>query len=159
MPAGRLFHFHLGFILLLAFVLQAWLRIPWPELEAAQGTIHYNIVSGALLCVYLWTQWRVPYQRLTRTVSNPGTRLAEHKLVGVLGPLILYLHSSRLGTGYTLVLSMLFLGNAALALFNRETLGIKAKWFWLGWLTVHITLAVTVTALGALHVWNALYYE
>jgi hypothetical protein len=153
-----LFYFYLGSVVLMGFLLQASLRVSWPELEALQQTIGYKIASGSLLCAYLLTQWQVPYQRLTRTVSNASARLAEHKLVGVLGPLILYLHSSRLGTGYTWLLSTLFLGNAALSLLNRETLGIKARWFWFTWLTLHITLAVTVTAMGALHVCTALYY-
>lgn len=159
MLAGRLSTGFIGVFLLLGFVLQAVLGVRWPELEEVQQRIGYKIASGSLLCIYLWTQWQVPYQRLTRTVSNGRARLAEHKLVGALGPLILYLHSAALGVGYTMILSVLFIANAAVALLNRETLGIKARWFWLSWLTLHIALAVTVTALGAFHACNALYYE
>jgi hypothetical protein len=77
----------------------------------------------------------------------------------VVGPLLLYLHAAKLGAGYTWLLSLLFLGNGAVALLNRETLGVRARWFWLIWLALHISLAVAVTALGALHVCTALYYE
>jgi hypothetical protein len=152
-------YFYLGSVLLMGFLLQASLGISWPELDSLQNTIGYKLGSGALLAAYLWTQWQVPYLRLTKRPSIANARLAEHKLIGVLGPLILYLHASKLGSGYTWMLTVLFLGNSALALLNRETLGVKAKWFALCWLGLHITLAITVTALGVLHACTALYYE
>jgi hypothetical protein len=154
-----LLHFYLGSVLVIAFTLQASLGLSWPELERMQASLGYKIASGMLLCAYLIAQWQVPIQRLTKTVSAASSRLAEHKLVGALGPLILYLHASRLGFGYTFVLSLLFLANSAVALLSRETLGIKARWFWIAWLGIHISLAVTVTALGIFHVCCALYYE
>ena len=149
----------IGIVLLAGFMLQAALGLSWSELESVQQMIGYKIASGSLLCVYLATQWQVPYQRLTRSTSNARDRLSEHKIVGALGPLILYLHSSKLGVGYTFILGVLFLANAAIALLNRETLAIRARWFWWSWLTLHIALAVTVTVLGAFHACNALYYE
>ncbi len=155
----RMGYFYLGSVILTGFLLQATLGISWPALDHLQTTLPYKIGSGMLLLAYLGTQWQVPYLRMRGRVSAASKRLAEHRTIGVLGPLILYLHAAKLGTNYTFLLSTLFLGNAALALLNRETLGIKARGFWLSWLTLHIILAVTVTTLGALHVCNALYYE
>jgi methionine sulfoxide reductase heme-binding subunit len=139
-------YFYLGSLILTAFFLQTLVDVSWPELEMMQSRLPYKIVSGALLAFFLVVQWR-------------RSNRAEHRIVGILGPLILYLHASSLGFGSTFVLSTLFLANVALGLVNRETLGIKARWYGRAWLALHITLAITVLALGGLHVWTALYYE
>src|SRR5688500_11219527 len=86
-------YFKLGSVLLMGFLLQASLGVSWPALEALQSTIGYKIGSGGLLLLYLGTQWQVPYLRFTRRYTEAQKRVAEHKLVGVLGPLILYLHA------------------------------------------------------------------
>jgi hypothetical protein len=81
-----------------------------------------------------------------------------HQTLGALAPLLLFLHSTRLGFGYLVVLSVVYLANNLVGLVNPSAFP-RIKSVLSVWTIVHIALSVLVVVLTAYHAWTALYYE
>lgn len=152
-------HLYLGSVLLLGVLLSVLLELRLFDFEAVDRTIPLEACTGVLLLVYLAAQWRVAHLRATGRMGAAVRHMPDHRLLGALGPLILYMHAPELGHGYLAVLAVLFLANVAVALLDRETLGLKAKRLYVVWLILHVSLSVLVTVLAGLHAFTSIYYE
>jgi hypothetical protein len=70
----------------------------------------------------------------------------------------LFLHSTRLGFGYLVVLSGVYLANSVVGLVNPSAFP-RMKSVLSPWTVVHVALSVLLVALTLYHAWTALYYE
>ena len=147
-----------GAILWLLFLEQVGLGLDWPALHAWQGRFAYKIATGALLGVFLSFQWLLAICRISGRMRAARALYPWHQTVGALAPALLFLHSTRLGFGYLVVLTTVFLANHLVGLVNPSAFP-RVKSVLSLWTIVHIALSVLLLALTAYHAWTALYYE
>jgi hypothetical protein len=94
---------------------------------------------------------------------NRWTRAARalypwHQTAGAFSPVLLLLHSTRLGFGYLLVLSTVYVANNVVGLVSPSSFP-RFKMIMPFWMIAHIALSVLLTALVVYHARTALYYE
>lgn len=147
----------LGLVLLACYLAQDILDLKWPWLVEMQTDETFKRWTGFLLTGYILHQWSLSLGRLKGQYSDP--RLVRHMSWGAWAPLVFYLHSHQIGYAYLFLLSTVFLANATMGLLNREVLGIRKKWFLVGWLVVHVTLSVLLVTLASYHAFMAFYYQ
>jgi hypothetical protein len=148
----------LGAILWVLFVEQSILGLDWPALRAWQGRFPNKVATGAALAVFLSLQWLLAVCRVGGFVRLAKALYPWHQTIGALAPALLFLHSTRLGFGYLVVLSSVYLANNVVGLAN-PTAFPRIKSFLSLWTVVHIALSVLLVALAGYHAWTALYYE
>jgi hypothetical protein len=148
-----------GAVLLAAYLLQAALGLEWPWLAARQGERTFKLCTGALLLAYLAHQWWLAVGRANGWARAAKRSYRAHKLLGAAAPLFLYLHSLRVGYGYLVVLSTVFLANVGLGLVSPDLFRRKPKWFTVPWMITHVGLAVVLAALALFHLWIASSFE
>jgi hypothetical protein len=71
---------------------------------------------------------------------------------------LLFVHSTRLGFGYLLVLSTVYVANNAVGLVSPSAFP-RLKMLVPFWVIAHVALSVLLVALVGYHAWTALYYE
>jgi hypothetical protein len=148
----------IGAILWVLFLEQLGLDLDWPALRALQSRFSYKLATGALLAAFLSFQWLLALCRVTGSMRAAKVLYPWHQTVGALAPALLFLHSTRLGFGYLVVLSVVYLANNVVGLVNPSAFP-RVKSVLSLWTIVHIALSVLVVALTAYHAWTALYYE
>jgi methionine sulfoxide reductase heme-binding subunit len=144
----------LGIVLLVGYLVQARLAVEWPWLAGLQANDTYKVISGLVLGAYLYWQWSVASRRQfsPRAVSH-------HKLGGALAPAVLYMHASRFGYGYLLLLGLCYLGTAMIGLLDAVSRRLRARWVYTLWFVVHVSTATILVMVGGYHVVIALAYE
>ena len=87
--------------------------------------------------------------------------LPWHRHLGVLAPVLLYLHSVSLGIAYTFVLSLLFVLNTMIGAVDKTWLRNfeQRERFQRIWLLLHVPSACLVTVLAVIHMVYALAYK
>ena len=115
-------------------------------------------MSGALLLLFIVSQLLLSVARARRWGQTARRLYPLHQVVGSVGPILLYLHASRIGYGYLALLSGVFLSNLALGLTYPAS-ARNAKALIAGWTVAHVALSVCLVALVGYHVFHALYYE
>ena len=138
----------LGCVLFVAYILLAVL-VEWTWLVQLQRDDTFKVITGLGLAVYLHQQWSMIGHRDVR----------RHKLGGALAPLVLYVHASRFGYGYLVLLALIYLGSMASGLLHGPVVQLKARWLFTTWFVVHIATSVVLVLLGGYHVVIALAYE
>ena len=78
--------------------------------------------------------------------------------MGIIGPLLLFVHSTRLGFGYLMLLTGFFIGSTLLGLASPRAFP-RLRQFSTSWLTLHVALSLTVVVLMGYHLWMALAFE
>jgi methionine sulfoxide reductase heme-binding subunit len=147
-----------GAILLVLFLEQLALNVEWKTLQAWQGRVGYKIATGAVLAVFLSFQWLLAFCRMGRWGRAAKALYSWHQTVGVLAPALLFLHSTRVGFGYLVVLCSVYLVNNLLGLVNPCAFP-RLRSVLASWTVAHIALSVLLVALAGYHAWTALYYE
>jgi methionine sulfoxide reductase heme-binding subunit len=147
-----------GAILWVLFLEQWWLDLDWPLFRAWQSRFPYKIATGTALAVFLSFQWFLALCRVSGWTRTAKAIYPWHQTLGALAPLLLFVHSTRLGFGYLVALSAVFLANNLVGLVNPSAFP-RIKSVLSLWTVVHIALSVVVVALAAYHAWTALYYE
>jgi hypothetical protein len=148
----------LGAILWALFLEQLWLHIEWPTLRAWQGRFPYKIATGVALGSFLCFQWLLALCRVSGFLRAAKALYAWHQAIGALAPVLLFLHSTRLGFGYLVVLSGVYIANGVIGLASPSALP-QNKSVLSVWTVTHISLSVLLMALAGYHAWTALYYE
>jgi hypothetical protein len=148
----------LGAILWILFLEQLGLDLDWPALRTWQSRFPNKIGTGVGLAVFLSFQWLLALCRIGRFLRFAKALYPWHQTVGALAPVFLFLHSTRLGFGYLVVLSTVYLANNLVGLANPSAFP-RIKSILSVWTIVHIALSVLLVALAAYHAWTALYYE
>jgi hypothetical protein len=130
-----------------------------PGLAALQQLDAYSITTGSALIAFIGYQWYLPYLRLT---GNPAHVESQwHTYLGVLAPVLLYLHSVSMGVAYTVVLSSLFVLNTMLGAVGKTSIK-NLEWrqrFRRIVLLVHVPASCLLTALALIHMVYALAYK
>ncbi|HMI87855.1 MAG TPA: hypothetical protein VK550_27420 [Polyangiaceae bacterium] len=142
----------------LLFLAQIDLGFEWRPLSDWQGHTWYKVVSGSLLGGFVCFQWLLALLRVNRWARAAKTLYPWHKNAGALSPVLLFLHSTRLGFGYLLVLSTVYMANNVVGLVSPATFP-RLKTIMPFWLIAHIALSVLLATLVVYHAWTALYYE
>ncbi|MEJ7600754.1 MAG: hypothetical protein WKG01_22810 [Kofleriaceae bacterium] len=138
----------LGSLLFAAYVIQG-LAFEWPWLLEIQATDTYKVVSGLGLTIYLYFQWSMRRHR----------QVVWHKLGGALAPLVLYVHASKFGYGYLLLLGLIYLGTMLIGLLHKPVVELKSRSLFTTWFIVHLSTSIILVMLGGYHVVIALAYE
>ena len=147
--------FVIGTLLLVLYVAQGWLELEWQPLASVQADLRYKVVSGGVLALYLLHQSLIARRR----IFEPITTLVRHKLAGAFAPLVLYLHASRFGYGYLLMLSLVFIGTVGLGLLHRPVMRAHARWVFTWWFVLHVATSASLVVLAGYHAVIALAYE
>lgn len=148
-----------GFTLLLLYLIQLVLNLRWEWLDSLQSDELYKQFTGFLLFTYVLMQGRLGLQRLRRSSERISTLFNYHKIQGVFGPLVFYIHSIDIGFAYQVVLTFAFLGNCIVGYLSPQAIPIKNKVYVLGWTILHIGLAIMTFVLMFFHVFVVYYYS
>ena len=81
-----------------------------------------------------------------------------HQIAGAFSPVLLFLHSTRLGFGYLLLLSTVYVANNVVGLVSPSVFP-RLEMLVPFWVIAHIALSVLLAALVVYHAWTALSYE
>ena len=141
------------------YLFQSVLDWGLPRLASLQQLDGYRITTGSLLIAFIGYQWYLPYLRLT---GNPAQIESQwHTYLGVLAPVLLYLHTVSLGFAYTVALSSLFVLNTMVGAVGKtpiNNLGQRQR-FQRMLLWVHVPASCLVTVLALIHMVYALAYK
>ena len=140
-------------------VMQAMLNMRWEWLYALQNDVVYKQVSGFLLFIYVFMQGRLGFQRLRYPSSSLRKLFYYHKVQGVFGPFLFYLHSVEVGFAYQVVLTSVFLLNCVFGYLSPQTIKIRNKIYTLCWTVLHISLAIMTFVLMCFHIFVVYYYS
>jgi len=147
----------IGILLLALFFLQYVFNLSPPWLLSLQKLDAYKQITGFVLFVYVYCQWRLAFchmnkQRPTQVQRN------THRVYGAIAPLLYYIHSVELGYAYQSLLSLAFLGNCLIGSINPQVLRIRSKQYYTIWVFTHIGLAVMVVTLLIYHLYVTYTY-
>jgi hypothetical protein len=123
----------------LLFLEQLVLGTEWGPLSVWQQHRLYKAASGSLLAGFLCFQWLLALLRVN-------------------SPVLLFLHSTRLGFGYLLVLSTVYVANNVVGLVSPSAFP-RLKILLPFWVISHIALSVLLVAMVVYHVGTVLYFE
>ena len=147
-----------GIALVALFLVQAGLSLPWPTLAHWQTFESFKLTTGAVLVLFVASQWLLTLARLQNWSGALKLAYTWHQRLGVLAPLLLFAHTIRLGFGYQMILSSVFLGACLFGFLSpRAFPGLRR--FSTPWLILHIAFSMTTVVLIGYHVWIALSFE
>lgn len=147
----------LGWLLLIAFAVQAIGNFNWLFLSTLQTNDVYQQLSGFVMVGFLAHQWRCALSR--RHGQNSPTRLSQHKLLGAFAPVFFYAHAQHLGYAFLQILSLSYFAIVMTGLGNIEVLRIHHNGFRTAWLIIHIGLATGLLVLLGYHVFISYAYQ
>jgi hypothetical protein len=145
-------------LLLLAFLAQYWRRLDWGVLSEWQTLTSYKLGTGILLATFVAAQWFLAVCRWQRWTHLARPVYRWHQRLGSLAALFLFAHSTALGFGYILVLSLVYLANAALGVASPQAFS-AVKRYQTPWMAMHVALSLLLLVLMLYHAWTALYFE
>ena len=148
-----------GSLLLAMYFIQLNLNMRWIWLDNLQADEVYQQVTGFILLAYVILQGRLGYQRLRYPKKPFAPLLKSHKLHGLFGPVLFYVHSMDVGFAYQVVLTFVFLGNSLVGYLSPQALKVRVQWYVLSWTIVHVSLALLTLALMLFHIYVVYYYS
>jgi ferredoxin-NADP reductase len=150
-----------GVALLAAFFLQHLLGLSWGPLSRWQELEGYQRWSGLGLALFMAYQWSFPVLRFQGPWKGRARQLKLHKRIGLLAPLVYFVHTSHVGYGFLSFLSSVFFANIALGAANPGWLSqpdMKRRYGY-SWVIAHILLSVLTLSLMLLHVYISFSYH
>ena len=147
----------LSLLLVVAYLVQGLAGLRMPVLDDLQTHDAYRLGSGAVLGLYLASQWLLAVSR-SRKWRSTSRVLKWHKASGALAPLFLYLHSTEFGFGYLGVLSSVYLANVTTAAAGPELLPRRRAVTTI-WVALHVGLSVATVMIAAVHAWHGLVFR
>ncbi|MDH5407936.1 MAG: hypothetical protein OEY00_04945 [Gammaproteobacteria bacterium] len=148
-----------GMSLLALFAAQLLLGLRWEWLAQLQQGEVYRQFTGYLLLSYVLIQARLGLKRVKNQTTNLVKEFDMHKIQGVFGPLVFYIHSIEVGYAYQLLLAIVFLGNCIIGYFSPHALQWKNKVYLLSWTITHVSLAVLTLFLMIFHIYVVYQYS
>lgn len=153
------FYLLMGSLMLVLYFTQLNLNLRWVWLDGLQNNEVYQQITGVLLLAYVIIQGRLGFQRLNKTNIAISSILKSHKIHGVFGPILFYIHSMDVGFAYQVALTFVFLGNSLLGYLNPQAIKLRKKWYILSWTVLHISLAILTLILMLFHIYVVYYYS
>ena len=148
-------------ILFALYVAQGLLDIPFPWLDSLQGTSPYRQWSGSAVAVFVSLQLLLPLARIERLSRLAKPLLNIHRMVGVLGPIILYFHAADFGYGYLALLSGVYIANGLVGAADKQIFDgrvAQARWVrW--WLPLHIILSMGLIGVMLFHIFTVFAFQ
>lgn len=153
-------YFLAGMLFLGLFLVQFSIDLQLSWLNNLQKNDVYKQATGFLLLGYLLQQWRLSH---ARTYKYEAKRLRKcfvsHKCIGVIAPLLFFIHSTGFGYGYVKILTLALLVTVVLGLLNNEILKKKTRIMQSIWLMAHIILSTLVLGLSGYHLYVTYAYS
>lgn len=150
----------LGIFLLICFFAQYFLGISWNWLEEKQEMQMYRRWSGLVLATFIAFQWILTLTRIVRRLQSYAIGLKSiHNFLGIISPLLFYIHSTALGFGYLLILTVLFFANMLLGTLNLDVIKKSNPWLFQGWMISHVMFSLAITFLMLFHIGVVFYYK
>lgn len=150
----------IGLFLFTGYLLQEILQLKIAPLETLQSEETYKRYSGLAIGLFIVFQWLLTFSRIIPKFRAKSETINKmHKWIGVLSPLLLYIHSTRFGFGYLALFSYLFLGNMLLGTINLDVIKSSREWLFKGWMIVHVALSMIITILLFFHIGVVFYYK
>lgn len=142
----------LGALAFYVAMMAAGSRAPFP-------TRALPLLTGLLLAAGIALQWLLWRVRSGGSTKHARTLLKLHTWLGGALPLVLLLHTSKLGRGALLALSLTFGANLAIGLANPTVTRLGTPRQRSIWLALHVGLSLITIPLLAIHVWTRLRYR
>lgn len=142
-----------GLFFLSLYFTQLNFNLRWIWLDSLQNDEVYQQITGFLLLAYVIMQGRLGLQRLNKPNKPFRTLLKNHKIHGVFGPLLFYIHSMDIGFAYQVVLTFVFLGNSLVGYLSPQAIKFRKQWYALSWIILHISLAILTISLMLFHIY------
>lgn len=148
----------LGMATLLAYLVQTSTGLSFPWLEALQENRSYRLWSGSALLSLIAIQWWFLVPRLQGRRERSPTIHGWSAYLGVLAPVVFFMHSTRVGYGYMFVLSSVYLANLLVGMLDKTRLGYRStqERFAKIWVVGHVALSIVTVLLSLLHAFFAL---
>lgn len=148
-----------GSFLLALYFTQLNLNLRWIWLDNLQRGEVYQQITGFILLAYVIMQGRLGFQRLRNPNIPFASILKSHKLYGVFGPVLFYIHSMDVGFAYQVVLTFVFLGNSLVGYLSPQAIKLRKMWYILSWTILHVGLASLTLVLMLFHIYVVYYYS
>jgi methionine sulfoxide reductase heme-binding subunit len=146
--------------LILFYVLQYIFYEESQALIALQNQSQFKTITGLLLLVLILIQWGLTFARLGKhKLAESGVALSFHKWMGALSPLLLYVHSIKIGNGYLAILSIVFIGNLVLGFLSIGKIKSIGITYFRTWVFLHTLFSVVILVFTFYHIWVVLYFE
>lgn len=152
-------YFIVGMTLLVLYVVQAQSGIQFDFLVNLQSNADYKQISGYVFVLYFLYQWKLSKTKISKQTPAFQRVLKRHKFYGMFVPVVLFLHSVELGTGYLGILTVVLLTTIFTGLINYENTSFRRKVYMYGWLITHITAATLTFGLILFHVYVVYNYS
>ena len=149
----------LGMGLLSLYAAQLMLELRWEWLAQLQAGEIYRQFTGYLLLSYVLLQARLGIKRVRNQTTALRKEFDMHKIQGVFGPVVFYIHSVEVGYAYQLLLAFVFLGNCIIGYFSPHALQWRNKVYLLSWTITHISLAILTLVLMIFHIYVVYQYS
>lgn len=152
-------YFLIGITFLVLYVVQAKSGFRFDFLVSLQSDANYKQISGYVFVLYFLYQWKLSRTKTLKQTKAFRRVLKRHKFYGMFLPVVLFLHSVELGTGYLGILTVVFLTTIFTGLINYENSWFHHKVYKYGWLITHITAAMLTLGLILFHVYVVYNYS
>lgn len=147
--------------LFILYFIQYLVPLKFAYLESLQQIELYKKWSGLVLLIFILSQWYLSIMRMNKDFNaNKKTLFLNiHKWIGVILPIAFYAHSTNIGFGVLMLLSIVFYINLAIGLINTDDILSKHPKFFNIWLILHILFSVAVLIISFIHIWLVFYYN
>ncbi len=151
----------IGLLLFIAYLAQALLPWEWQAMAELQSGESYKKWTGFLLFLLILFQWTLVIARgvYEKNGKEKEKQVTLHKWVGVLSPVVFYVHSTSPGYGLLLFLTVIFFANFILGFLNDLPFELKKLRYFNLWLGAHILFSALILLLSVLHVWLVFAYS
>lgn len=150
----------LGSSLFCIYLIQEIFQIKITSLELLQQQEMYKRWSGLVMALFILIQWFLTFSRIIPKFQSKAATINNiHKWIGVLSPILLYLHSTRFGFGYLALFCYLFLVNVLLGTMNLDMIKSTKDWIFKGWMITHVAISMCITVLLFFHMGTVFYYK
>ena len=147
----------IGLVLILFLLTFSGLNLEIVSLSSLQKNEVYKQLTGALLLGFILYQWYFALARQIEPVSAMH-HLQLHKTIGLLMPILLFIHSNQTGHAYQTFIWYIFVLHCSVGFLNPEFINIKKPRLRLYWFILHIGLSILISALLFFHLYVVYYY-
>jgi hypothetical protein len=153
------FNFQIGIFLIITSVVLFLFKLKIPLNNFLLNEYHYKAVTGLLLVIYILAQWRVSKSRFTKqSATQVRTAVTTHKSLGLIGPIVLLIHSQKVGFGYLKILSLSFYISFTIGIFHERIIKLKNPSLTKLALITHIGSSTLMLGIIIYHIFIVLYY-
>jgi predicted ferric reductase len=146
--------------LILFYVLQNVFFSESQALTVLQSYSNYKIITGLILLLLILVQWSLTLARVGKLkLVQSDTTMSFHKWAGAISPLLLYIHSIKLGNGYLAILSLTFIANLILGFLSIGKIKSISIVYFKTWVLLHTIFSIVVLVLTFFHIWVVIYFE